>query len=50
MIFPSADGKFPLSYVDESFKLFTTKSIDYKNDDVYVGLVDNEIWIDRDRD
>ena len=50
VIFPSADGTFPLTYVDKSFALFTTRSLEYKNHEVYVNLIDDEIWIDRDDD
>jgi hypothetical protein len=50
VIFPSADGNFPLTYVDESFALFSTRSIVYENDELYVSLIDDEIWIDRNDD
>lgn len=47
VIFSDAGGKFPLTYVEKSFALVTTRSIEYRNDEVYVDLVDDEVWIDR---
>jgi hypothetical protein len=50
VLFPSPRQEFPLVYVDKSFKLFSTLSINYKHDETHVGLIENEIYIDREPD
>ena len=50
VIFPQADGSFPVAYVEESFKLFSTTSIQYSHETVRVGSLEDGIWIDRESD
>jgi hypothetical protein len=46
VLFPNGDNLFQLAYVDESFQLFSTKSIQYEHKKRYVGETDGDIWID----
>ena len=46
VLFPSSANTFPLEYVQKSFKLFSTRSIAYKHDEVGVGEFEGDIWID----
>lgn len=49
VLFPDVQGGFPLSYVDESISLYSTSSIEYSHDRVYVRLMDDgEVYSDRD--
>ena len=50
MLFPDMEGKFPLSYVEKSIALYTTKSIQYTHDYQFVHLTEDGVWIDSDYD
>ncbi len=51
VLFQNRDDGFPLAYVDESFHLFSTSSVEYKHRKRYVGKHDNgEVWIGYDHD
>ena len=46
VLFQNGDGSFPLTYVNESFALFSTSSVEYKHHKRYVGKSeDGEVWI-----
>jgi len=47
VLFPNILREFPVTYVDESFKLFSTKFIDYKHAEGDVYLLDDELFISR---
>jgi hypothetical protein len=50
-LFQNGDDGFPLKYVDESFKLFSTSSVEYNHRKQYVGKhEDGEVWIGYDYD
>ena len=51
VLFPDVYGAFPLSYVDNSVTLYSTRSIDYAHSErsVYLDL-DGELRFDRDYD
>jgi hypothetical protein len=49
VLFPDVDGGFPLSYVDKSVTLYSTRSIEYAHSQIHVHLMDGgRIWFDRD--
>lgn len=49
VLFQNSEGEFPLGYLDKSFELFSTSSVEYKHYQCHIGLHDNgEIWIGRD--
>lgn len=49
VLFPEVDGGFPLSYIDKSVTLYSTRSIDYAHSKRYVYLMDDgRIWFDPD--
>ena len=50
VLFPNAEQEFPLTYVDKSFQLFSTRSIEYEHDQTHVGMIKGEIWLDYERD
>jgi hypothetical protein len=51
VLFPRANGDFPLSYVEGSVALYATRSIEYVHNERYVHLMeDGEIWFDWDGD
>lgn len=51
VLFQSGDDGFPLTYVDESFELFSTSSVEYKHRKRYMGKhEDGEVWIGHDDD
>jgi hypothetical protein len=51
VLFQNRDGNFPLSYVDESFDLYSTTSIEYRHQKGYVGKhEDGEIWVSHDHE
>ena len=46
VLFPDPTDAFPISYVDKSFKLFTTTSIKHTHHEKDVSLMENgEVWI-----
>ncbi len=45
VVFPDRAGAFPISYVDKSFKLFTTKTINYTHRENYVSVTDDEVYV-----
>lgn len=47
VLFANSEGEFPLTYVDKSFRLFSTRAIEYEHDETHVGLIEGELWLDR---
>ena len=46
VLFQNGEDGFPLTYVDESFELFSTSSVEYEHRKRYVGKYeDGEVWI-----
>jgi hypothetical protein len=51
VLFATAAGEFPLSYVAESVTVYSTRSIEYNHHRIYVSLMDDgEVYFDRDYD
>jgi hypothetical protein len=46
VLFPDVQNVFPLAYVDASFTLFSTESIQYTHEQKYVSLIEGEVYID----
>ena len=48
VLFAAVAGEFPLSYVAESITVYSTRSIRYEHDEIYVRLMDDgEVYFDR---
>lgn len=45
VLFPDVEGNFPLEYVDQSVSLYVTGSIKYGHSQLYVHVVDDDVWI-----
>ena len=50
VVFPDQAGDFPISYVDKSFKLFTTKVINYTHRENYVSVTEDELYVHAESD
>ncbi len=48
VLFSDPNGEFPLEYLDKTFKIFSTESIQYTHEERRFGLRDEDIiWFDR---
>ena len=46
VLFQGQDDRVPLTFVNESFELFSTSSVEYEHRKLYVGKHDDgEVWI-----
>jgi hypothetical protein len=45
VLFQNERDDFPLAYVDQSFELWSTSSVEYKHRKRYVGEHDGEVWV-----
>jgi hypothetical protein len=49
VLFAGVDGQFPLAYVEDSIRVYSTASIEYSHDRIYVHLMeDGEVYSERD--
>jgi len=47
VLFQNGSDGFPLAYVDKSFELFSTRSVQYKHAERCVGEHEGEVWVSR---